>query len=58
MDCTHQSNYLKEFEAYSKEITSSKVKTQQFLVRSGINKQNGSLSKSYSTNSASSKKSR
>ena len=58
MDKREQNAYLKEFKAYSKEITSSKDSSKEFLIRTGINTPTGRLTKAYSTRLAEGKKSR
>ncbi len=58
MDKREHSAYLKEFKAYSKEITSTKASTKEFLIRTGINTPTGKLTKAYSMQITSSNKSR
>ena len=50
MNTKEHKQYLKEFKAYSKEITSTQESAQKFLVRSGINTPKGKLTKAYSSN--------
>lgn len=58
MDKREHSSYLKEFIAYSKEVTSTKDSTKEFLIRTGINTPTGRLTKAYSSRMTPSKKSR
>jgi hypothetical protein len=44
---SENSQYLKEFIAYSKEINSSKEKAHQFYIRAGILTPDGKLTKNY-----------
>ena len=55
MDKREHTAYLKEFMAYSKEVTSSKDSTKKFLVRTGINTPTGKLTKAYSKSTEQSK---
>lgn len=50
MNTKEHKQYLKEFRAYSKEITSSQDNAQNFLIRTGINTPTGKLTKAYSSN--------
>jgi hypothetical protein len=50
MNTKEHKQYLNEFKAYSREITSSQEKARNFLIRTGINTPDGKLSKAYSTN--------
>ena len=56
MDKKEHTEYLKEFKAYSKEVTSTKEASQKFLIRTGINTPKGRLSKAYSSGGTTSKK--
>ena len=49
MNTKEHKKYLNEFKAYSKEITSSQENARNFLIRTGINKPGGKLSKAYSS---------
>lgn len=42
--------YLKAFNAYSREVLSSKEKTMKFLIDAGINTPTGRLTKTYKHN--------
>ena len=42
-----QKDYLKGLEKYKKEVTSTRKKAQEFLIRAGIHDKGGQLSKNY-----------
>ena len=48
MNTRESRKYLKEFKAYSREVTATKEDAKSFLIRAGINTKTGKLSKRYS----------
>ncbi len=47
MDTKEQQAFIKEFKKFSKEISSSKEKSQNFLKKAGIHTKTGRLTKPY-----------